>query len=1094
MKFKNLIKTINLKIFSFFSYRRFKKEISKNFVKEHSKKPNLTRGIKKINPVETNRPPTPHTIKSPFINKLFIYLKSPGITKLLTSRIAIFFYLVFNLTIIIFAYNLIFVREKEKINTEAAILNRYISTTGSNGNTGTTSGSAWGTLQYAVDQDYQSILSNGDVVEICIANGTYIQSLNINQSGLEILPVTANVSITNGNRLTFPSGTNLSSVVVGDYLYVYRSWVSNNGYFRITAVNDSSDWVEVAGGSFPLDESGSSGDFNALSASIGRPIILRNCEGGSVVLELDNYSCQGISITQEEYVIIKGIEIRNSTRIVTGASPTPTLPAGFQCGYDSGGSGIGIYESNHIVLDEMNIHSNDRVGIKMGEIYTTQAGGAPGVPGSTYNFIMNSTFYDFGLSGSSPEAIYMGEDTLDCNTNVDEGNNYNHFIGNEFTSTGSIEQENAIDIKGDCNGNINRGTVIERNYFYDFRGGPSGGNGVIMVNPGARHNLIYRNEFENIKTGPNCQPNNCYTSAIDINTGVTDTFVYNNLIHGATPHNAADRIYGISIDGGGTPAVSGNNVVVINNTIHDTGRAMYLQNSSTPANTAPGVVRNNVFSSPQFTTYPYFVVENDTTWIFSDNAYTSNPASSIIYGYPTSNIDSTYTPNIEVGGIINANLGMTDPANGDFTISSGSVLRDAGYDVSSFINRDYLLNIRPENGAFDIGAYEFQAAPTPTPSPTPTPVSIAEGQALSQAGDYILSTDFSSLGFETNDSFANSDQNDFQLNSFIESFDTAQTSATGFKFKSGLQATWEVDVATISTLSNTDNGVTLYDRLLYEINPASNPTTADGARFAVQVSTNNFSTFKYLNTNTYQLDNIPNPDLSIYYKPCAQTLDQPSDDNRHDCGNVSNLKRYITGLIPDTNYQVRVVSMNGSLTNSEPGPQTTQSTGAFSLILTINNPNIDLGNLSTTSQTFSPTNPSISIETNNLNGYSSYIKGEGNGSGSISSLYSSTNNYQISSISGDLGTSVGSEGYGLNATINQGTNITIDDLYNPTILSRTTNYVGQISRNPTILFSKTGVNSEVVNVVLNIGANIGSQTPAGNDYTDTLTIFVQVNP
>lgn len=51
---------------------------------------------------------------------------------------------------------------------------------------------------------------------------------------------------------------------------------------------------------------------------------------------------------------------------------------------------------------------------------------------------------------------------------------------------------------------------------------------------------------------------------------------------------------------------------------------------------------------------------------------------------------------------------FTNAAAGDFTLTSGSVLRDVGTTIASFSN-DYLGNTRPFNGVWDIGAYEYGA-------------------------------------------------------------------------------------------------------------------------------------------------------------------------------------------------------------------------------------------------------------------------------------------------------------------------------------------------------------------------------------------------
>jgi len=50
---------------------------------------------------------------------------------------------------------------------------------------------------------------------------------------------------------------------------------------------------------------------------------------------------------------------------------------------------------------------------------------------------------------------------------------------------------------------------------------------------------------------------------------------------------------------------------------------------------------------------------------------------------------------------------FTNAATGDFTLQSGSSCRDVGLDLSATLTTDYIGTSRPQNGTFDIGAYEY---------------------------------------------------------------------------------------------------------------------------------------------------------------------------------------------------------------------------------------------------------------------------------------------------------------------------------------------------------------------------------------------------
>ena len=120
--------------------------------------------------------------------------------------------------------------------------------------------------------------------------------------------------------------------------------------------------------------------------------------------------------------------------------------------------------------------------------------------------------------------------------------------------------------------------------------------------------------------------------------------------------------------------------------------------------------------------------------ISSDPAYLTN---CIIYGNTGPSIGGDGTKNItycnvEGGftgtGNINADPLFVNSGSGDYSLQAASPCIDAGTSVS--LTTDYASKPRPVDvpgvggegavNAFDMGAYEYQAAPTPTVSPTPT--------------------------------------------------------------------------------------------------------------------------------------------------------------------------------------------------------------------------------------------------------------------------------------------------------------------------------------------------------------------------------------
>jgi hypothetical protein len=357
----------------------------------------------------------------------------------------------------------------------------------------------------------------------------------------------------------------------------------------------------------------------------------------------------------------------------------------------------------------------------------------------------------------------------------------------------------------------------------------------------------------------------------------------------------------------------------------------------------------------------------------------------------------------------------------------------------------------------------------------------------SQDNTYKIIFDDSSSGYSGNDTRSIDQDGDNILIGGLESYDTGYgNNSSGFKFKSGLQSTFEANVAGVNVLSNDNAGVLLYDRLILEINPNGNPTSANGVRFAVQVDNDlTFASPNYVNPANFQLDLVTNSDLSIYYQPCAQS-NLIADATRWDCGTVIGLVKFIEGLTPNTQYCARIIAMNGDATNSEPGPAICAVTAPLILTFTVS-PNIsNFGALSFTNVTTATPSTTLTSFTNAMNGYSTTVVGTGSGAGAVSGLYkSSAPNHLIASTTGNLNASIGTEGYGMQAIIASG-NATLDPNWDTTLIGRNPSYVGQLLRSAVQVYSRNNPNpaNDVINTIYL--ANISTTTQTGV-YQDVLT-------
>lgn len=367
----------------------------------------------------------------------------------------------------------------------------------------------------------------------------------------------------------------------------------------------------------------------------------------------------------------------------------------------------------------------------------------------------------------------------------------------------------------------------------------------------------------------------------------------------------------------------------------------------------------------------------------------------------------------------------------------------------------------------------------------------------SQDSTYKIQFDNTSDGYAGNNTRSEDQAGDNILIGSFEAYDIGSGNSDGstFKFKSGLQPTFEANVSGVALLSPLDGIIELYDSLLFAINPNGNPTSSNGARFAVQISSDtNFSSYNYINPTNFSPDIVTNADLSIYYQPCAQTDHLIEDATRWDCGTVPGMKKYLTGLSHTTQYCVRVVTLNGDATNSEPGPSLCATTYSSGITFTISTNQSNFGVLSTTSVNTATPATILSSSTNATNGYVVRVIGTGNGSGAVSGLYSSTSFDMITSTSGNLDATIGTNGYGLQTAIITGIGeVNLDNAWDPSLFGRNSTFVGQIMRTATDLYSSPAPNITTHQVSVTYKANLAPSIIPANDYSDSLTYSIVAN-
>ena len=504
-------------------------------------------------------------------------------------------------------------------------------------------GLSWATALKTIQAAANLNLQPGDVVNI--KPGTYPEAVNIKSNGAQVLGVTANISVTESNKISFPAGTNLSGIDLINHLdeyyaYVYRSWKSNNGYYKITEVNDALDYVKVEGAVF-ADETGGAGDLTHLSAAIGRPVVYRkfstNPETERVVL-----NCATVP---SAYTILY---IGNSI------NDYDAYPASFNIidGLDVTNSEGGI----HLQSSSFNVLAN-------GRSYLTTLGTGCLMNGNetrpaNYNFLINYKIYDVHSEG-----VYVG---AGGHPQFNNHTHYNHLIDNEIYISGTaVLIENAIDLK-----EYNMGNVVEGNYIHDIKLA-SGGNGIIDIRNAETNALVYGNTFKNILKG--VTSTNYIINIYGENNNVS---FFNNLIYNSTA--ASDGVYALRVDGG-----SNLNCLIANNTFYNINKGFLLEHYS---GTCTTTLANNIIQASSTTLIDEWGNENMFT--LKNNLYSSTPAS-----YPSE-------PGRQVG-----NPNFANPATGDFHLTDLSALAiDKGAVTSPVIAYDF--DIVQRTGNPDIGAFE----------------------------------------------------------------------------------------------------------------------------------------------------------------------------------------------------------------------------------------------------------------------------------------------------------------------------------------------------------------------------------------------------
>ena len=428
------------------------------------------------------------------------------------------------------------------------------------------SGLSWGTAFKTITEAANLALKPGE--KVLIKPGTYNEKVTIkSDGGYSVWPQTG-VILSDTNKITFPYGANLSCVDLVAYpdqyyAYIYRSWSSNNGYYKVTEVNDVQNYVRVEGASF-IPETGTYNNRSKVMAAIGRPIIYKK---DPTAIESQRVIVNAPAGTTNDalYVGIPGANSQTTAdscnwNILEGIDITNNVATGLK----------GL----HIQCSSFNVYANGKI---YNTVRTTGGIGAiitgNNLKYARYNIIQNTEIYN-----TPGQAIYLG---YNATTSTNNFAIYNHILNNNIylSGTGSLAKfDNAIRIM-----NYNRNNVVEGNNIHDLKINVIN-NGAIFIGARADSAWVYGNIIKNIG-----KVNTGIHACVQIDSASSKIYVFNNIIY--NDDTLSNSVYAFRINGRNHAGTK-----VCFNTVHKVDNGFYLQDNSASGSTNDVKIQNNIIN------------------------------------------------------------------------------------------------------------------------------------------------------------------------------------------------------------------------------------------------------------------------------------------------------------------------------------------------------------------------------------------------------------------------------------------------------------------------------------------------------------------
>lgn len=279
----------------------------------------------------------------------------------------------------------------------------------------------------------------------------------------------------------------------------------------------------------------------------------------------------------------------------------------------------------------------------------------------------------------------------------------------------------------------------------------------------------------------------------------------------------------------------------------------------------------------------------------------------------------------------------------------------------------------------------------------------------------------------------------------------------------GLIFTGQANVPIAPTFDNPSN---FYNKLRIIINVSDNP--ADTI-FAIAISTDNFATTRYVQNDYTIGDTLGTEDYQTY------------------ANWGGGIDEYIIGLIPNTEYKVKVKAMQGKFTETGYGPIATASTVnptlSFDIDVSASDSETDapfainMGDLMADTVIDSTEKIWVDLATNGETGGRVYVVGANGGLVSATAA-----GYKIDAITGDLASITYPKGFGAQGFSEAG------GLFITALYDQIDDVVGTTDQSIREIFTASGPISAGRGSFL-LKAKSSLITPAASDYSETLTVI-----